>query len=142
MPPRVSLITLGVADVERSTAFYQAWGWPLSPASVPGEVSFFGTDGGFLAVWRREDLAADARQTLPGNGFRDVSLAVNCRDREEADEAVAAAVAAGAVLVRPAEPTDWGGYVGYLTDPDGHLWEIAVNPAWPIGPDGRPALPR
>lgn len=110
VPARVSLVTLGVADVARSTEFYERLGSPLSSASVPGEVSFFRTAGGPLAVWGAAELAAEMG-------------------------------AAGATIVKGARPTDWGGYQGYFADPDGHVWEIAHNPGWPIGADGRPALP-
>ena len=143
VPARLSLVTLGVADVARSTEFYQRLGWPLSPASVAGEVSFFRTAGGFLAVWTTTELAAD-RNADPGAtaaGFRGVALAVNCESAEEVDEALATAVEAGASVVKEAALTDWGGYQGYFADPDGHVWEIAHNPGWPIGADGRPALP-
>ncbi len=142
VPARVSLVTLGVADVPLSTEFYERLGWPLSPASVPGEVSFFRTAGGFLAVWGASALAADMGTTdTGGTGFRGVALAVNCDSAEQVDEALSTAAEAGATIVREAEPTEWGGYQGYFADPDGHIWEVAHNPDWPIGDDGRPALP-
>ncbi len=141
-PPRVSLVTLGVADVARATAFYQALGWAPSPASVPGEVSFFPTAGGLLALWGTTDLAEDAGLPPgPPVGFRGVSLAINVETEAAVDEALAAAVAAGAELTQPARKVEWGGYNGYFTDPDGHVWEVAYNPGWPIGDDGRPRLP-
>jgi predicted lactoylglutathione lyase len=141
-PARVSLITLGVEDVARSTDFYLALGWPLSPASVPGEVSFFRTSGGLLALYAASALAADTglEQAPPGM-FRGVTTAVNCDDAGQVDAALEAAVAAGGVLTRAAQRADWGGYVGYFADPDGHVWEVAHNPGWPIGEDGRPQLP-
>lgn len=142
IPPRVSLVTLGVKDVARSTAFYVALGWPLSSASVPGDVSFFKTAGGLLAIWNEDLLAEDAG--LPrgavGDG-RGSALAINLESREEVDAALAAAAAAGATITKPAQATDWGGYNGYFADPDDHLWEVAHNPFWPIGDDGRPTLP-
>ena len=142
VPPRVSLVTLGVSDVARSTLFYAALGWPLSSASVPGEVSFFKTAGGLLAIWSREALAADAglpasQVAIPGGA----ALAMNLDSREQVDTALVAATAAGARLLMPGRETDWGGYNGYFADPDGHLWEVAFNPLWPIGRDGRPTLP-
>jgi hypothetical protein len=142
VPARVSLITLGANDVAASTRFYQALGWPLSSASVPGEVSFFRTAGGLLAIWGIEALADDAAVDADsGRVHSSSSLAINLESREEVDAALAIAVAAGAHIAREAKATDWGGYNGYFTDPDGHLWEVAYNPFWPIGSDARPTLP-
>lgn len=142
IPPRVSLVTLGVRDVARSTAFYQALGWPLSPASVPGVVSFFNTAGGLLGLYGHDALAEDAGlEPAPPPRFRGASLAVNLEGRAEVDRAFEQASAAGGEIVKPPKATEWGGYSGYFADPDGHLWEVAHNPAWPIGPDQRPELP-
>jgi hypothetical protein len=142
VPARVSLVTLGVADVARSTAFYTALGWPLSSASLPEEVSFFRTEGGLLAVWGVGNLAADAGAAGPvAAGFRGVALAINVEGEAAVDAALAAAERAGGTVARPATKTEWGGYSGYFADPDGHLWEVAHNPFWPIGADGRPQLP-
>jgi uncharacterized protein len=137
-------VTLGVRDVPRSTEFYLALGFPLSKASVPGDVSFFNTAGGLLAVWGDKDLANDAgASTQPAGdpGYRGFALAMNLDSRDDVDAFIAVAVAAGARVTRPAQATDWGGYNGYFADPDGHLWEVAHNPFWPIGEDGRPILP-
>ncbi len=142
VPARVSLATLGVADVARATAFYAALGWRLSPASVPGVVSFFDTAGGRLALYGATDLATDAGVApRAGDGPRGVSLAVNVDRPEDVDAALRDAVRAGATLTRPGFDTDWGGRLGYFTDPDGHLWEVAYNPGFPIGADGVPQLP-
>jgi predicted lactoylglutathione lyase len=141
VPAVLSLITLGVADVAASTRFYETLGFPLSSASVAGEVSFFRTTGGLLAVWGNDELRKDARAATGDAGFRGVSLAINVGSREAVDDALATAQAAGATIPRPAEATDWGGYNGYFADPDGHLWEVAHNPFWPLGPDGMPQLP-
>jgi predicted lactoylglutathione lyase len=142
VPARVSLVTLGVKDVARSTLFYADLGWPISSASVPGEVSFFKTAGGLLAVWSEDALAEDAGVPADRAGaYRGIGLAINVESREEVDSALAAAVAAGAQITRAAMETDWGGYNGYFADPDGHLWEVAHNPFWPIGEDDRPTLP-
>jgi predicted lactoylglutathione lyase len=142
VPARVSLVTLGVKDVVRSTAFYAALGWPLSSASVPGDVSFFKTSGGLLAIWNEDLLAEDAGLTGGAVGDRrGHALAINLESREDVDAALATAAAAGARITKPARATDWGGYNGYFADPDGHLWEVAHNPFWPIGDDGRPTLP-
>jgi uncharacterized protein len=141
IPARISLVTLGVSDVTRSTQFYAGLGWPLSSSSVPGQVSFFRTAGGLLGLFGVDDLAADAHQPEVGpSGFRGVSLAINCASRDEVDEAFRTAEAAGATIIKPAEATDWGGYSGYFADPDGHAWEIAHNPGWPLGDDGLPVL--
>lgn len=141
-PARVSLVTLGVSDVALSTEFYERLGWSLSSASVPGQVSFFRTAGGILALYGAADLAADigsANSTLPG--FRGLALAINCDNREQVDETLRTAENAGATVLKPARVAEWGGYSGYFADPDGHVWEVAHNPAWPIGEDGRPMLP-
>ena len=141
-PPRVSLATLGVADVVRATEFYESLGWRLSPASVPGLVSFFQTAGGLLSLVKTDDISADAG--LPpreSTDFRGVMLAINVESRAAVDEALRAVVQAGAVLVKAGGATDWGGYLGYFTDPDGHLWEITWNPGFPLTADGVPQLP-
>ena len=139
--PLISLVTLGVADVEASTAFYESLGFDLSSASVPGEVSFFKTAGGLLGLYGRNALAADCLSDPAGEGFRAVTLAVNVESRDEVDDAIATATAAGATIHKQAQATEWGGYHGYFADIDGHLWEVAHNPFWPFGPDGRPVLP-
>jgi hypothetical protein len=143
VPAVVGLVTLGVADVPAATRFYQEIGFPLASSSVEGEVSFFRTAGGLLALWGTDDLRTDAGLdvTATKGAYREFSLAINVGSREEVDAALAAAEAAGARITRAAEPTDWGGYNGYFADPDGHLWEIAHNPFWPLGSDGVARLP-
>lgn len=142
MPAAISLVTLGVRDVAAATRFYETLGFPLSSASVPGEVSFFRTAGGLLALWGADALAADAAVTdAPVIGFRGVALAINLPSREAVDNALAAASAAGAPILRPAQETDWGGYQAYFADLDGHAWEIAHNPFWPLDERGLPQLP-
>ena len=142
MTAAISLVTLGVRDVAASTAFYQRLGFPLSSASVPGEVSFFRTAGGLLGLWSARELAADARREPPAApAFREVSLAVNVASQAEVDEALAAARVAGADVLKAGEATDWGGYQGYFADPDGHVWEVAHNPFWPLDAKGLPVLP-
>jgi uncharacterized protein len=142
VPAMISLVTLGVSDVAVSTEFYRALGFELSSASVPGEVSFFRTSGGLLGLFGEDDLAADAH-TPPrtADGFRGVTLAINVASVDAVRAALAVAVAAGAALPKPGRATEWGGYNGYFADPDGHLWEVAHNPFWPLGPDGLPQLP-
>ncbi|MGN6608065.1 MAG: VOC family protein [Jatrophihabitans sp.] len=142
VPPVLGLVTLGVRDVAAATAFYERLGWPLSPASVPGDVSFFRTAGATVALWGDESLRADT--AAPANGgtaFRGVALAINLPSREDVDAGLAAAVAAGGSIARPAEATDWGGYNGYFADLDGHLWELAHNPHWPLDERGLAQLP-
>ena len=142
LTPAISLVTLGVRDVAASTAFYQALGFPLSSASVPGQVSFFRTTGGLLGLYGADDLADDAQLPRSGSaGFRGVSLAVNLADRDAVDEAIATAEAAGAQVLKPAQATEWGGYHAYFADPDGHAWEVAHNPFWPLDERGLPVLP-
>jgi uncharacterized glyoxalase superfamily protein PhnB len=93
-------------------------------------------------VWSREELAQDANQVDADDpGFRGVSLAINCASRDEVDDVFRTAGEAGATIIKPAEATHWGGYSGYFADPDGHAWEIAHNPGWPLGDDGLPVLP-
>jgi uncharacterized protein len=142
IPARVSLVTLGVQEVASSTRFYQALGWELSSASQQGEVSFFRTAGGLLGLYGEGDLAVDARaKPRTDFGFRGVTLAINVEDRAQVDAALQAAAEAGGTIVKPAQENEWGGYHGYFADPDGHLWEVAHNPFFPIAPDGRPTLP-
>jgi uncharacterized protein len=130
----VSLVTLGVTDLARATSFYEALGWRRAAASVAGAVTFFhGTP--VLALFGLDDLAADAR--LPRSRPGGSSLAVNLRDEASVDALLAAAERAGASIAKPAGPTDWGGYSGYFLDPDGHLWEVAHNPGFPLDEHGR-----
>jgi catechol 2,3-dioxygenase-like lactoylglutathione lyase family enzyme len=139
IPARVNLVTLGVSDVARAVAFYERLGWRRSTES-PDTVAFFDLGAVVLAVWSRDELAADARQTAaPGPGA--FSLAINLRTREAVDEALATAVAAGATVLRPAEATPWGGYTAYFADPDGHAWELAWNPGFPLDDQGHVQLP-
>jgi uncharacterized protein len=137
----VSLITLGVSDLDRSTAFYEALGWQRSSASVAGEVTFLRGGTVALALWGRDALAADAGVPVTG-APGPIALAVNLPDPASVDALLGAAAGAGGRVTKPAERTDWGGYSGYLADPDGHLWEVAHNPHWPLDGDGRIDLPR
>lgn len=138
--PRISLITLAVRDLPAAIRFYEALGWRRS--SVGGDdVAFFQAGGSILAVWSRDELAADADVSPEGSGFRSFSLAYNVRTPEEVDAALAAAESAGARITRPAEKAFWGGRTGYFADPDGHLWEVAWNPSFPIDETGAIHLP-
>ncbi|HEY5081022.1 MAG TPA: VOC family protein [Bauldia sp.] len=127
MEQRVSLITLGVADLDRSRRFYERLGWKRG--NKDEGVVFFQVPGGVFALWSRSDLAADARLPDAG-GFGGVALAYNTRSHEEVDAVLAEAAGAGARILKPAEETFWGGYSGYFADPDGHPWEVAWNPGW------------
>jgi catechol 2,3-dioxygenase-like lactoylglutathione lyase family enzyme len=138
MQQRVSLITLGVSDIQRAWAFYEALGW--SGQSPDGEVVFFQSGGMVLALWGRDHVAEDSALDDPG-GWGGVTLAHNVTTPAEVDEVLAEAEAAGARISRPGAPTSWGGYTGVFVDPDGHPWEVAHNPAWPLGPDGSITLP-
>ncbi len=143
MEPRISLITLGVADIARATAFYGRLGWTPAPPSNE-HVTFFQAGGMILGLYGRKALADDAGLPLDaapeGNSIR-VSLAYNTRTRDEVDAVLEDASAAGAEIVKPAEEAFWGGYSGYFADPDGHLWEVAWNPHFPIAEDGSIRLP-
>jgi uncharacterized protein len=134
MEQRVSLITLGVADLARSLRFYESLGWRR--ANQHAEVVFFQAGGLVLGLWARAALAADAGLPEEGSGFRGIALAYNARSRAEVDAVLAEAAAAGATITKPAEDAFWGGYSGYFADPDGHLWEAAWNPDWTILDDG------
>jgi predicted lactoylglutathione lyase len=129
-PQRLSLVTLGVTDVARSTAFYERLGWSRSPSSQES-ITFFTMQGSALALFGREPLAHDVGLPAAGSGFRGVTLALNCDSRDEVDEVFAAWCDAGATAVKRPEEVFWGGYSSYAADPDGHLWEIAHNPSSP-----------
>ena len=134
IPARVNLVTLGVADLTRSRAFYAALGWRESSASQD-DVAFLQLGSLVLGLWDGGALADDAQLSAPGAPGA-MSLAINLPSREETDEAYAVAVAAGATVLKPPQEVFWGGYSGYFADPDGHLWEVAHNPFWELQPDG------
>lgn len=140
IPQRVSLITLGVADLKRSRAFYAALGWNESPQSQEA-VAFYQLHGAVLGLFGLGDLAAD--QGRPGKrlGTGAVTLAQNFATEAEVDSAYADALAAGATGLKAPQKVFWGGYSGYWADPDGHVWEVAMNPFWPLAPDGSLTLP-
>ena len=140
MEQRVSLITLGVADLVRSRDFYQRLGWKRSMAQSEGIV-FFQAGGMGLALYPRDELAKDANLSAHGGGFSGMTLAYNARSREEVDAVLAQASAAGAKILKPAEEAFWGGYSGYFSDPDGFAWEVAWNPSFPIAADGSIRIP-
>jgi uncharacterized protein len=137
----VSLITLGVADIDRATRFYEHLGWQRSSASVDDIVSFLRGGVVVLALFGSGPLAEDAGVDSTPRGAARVALAMNVASEDEVDHTIARAEQAGARITKPAARSDWGGYSGYLSDPDGHLWEIAHNPTFRLLPDGRVQLP-
>ena len=140
MEQRISLITLGVSDLDRSREFYERLGWRRSMAGSEGIV-FFQAGGMALGLYPREELAKDATVPPDGQGFRSVTLAYNARSRAEVDSVLEEAKAAGANILKPAQEVFWGGYSGYFSDPDGFLWEVAWNPFFVIEDGGSIRLP-
>lgn len=133
MNPRISMVALAVKDLAVSREFYEK-GLGFPRLDSPPTVAFFNLNGTWLGLSEREDLAADAGVSSEGSGYRGFSLAHNVASPEEVDATLDAVVAAGAKLVKPPQKAHWGGYHGYFSDPDGHLWEVAYNPfAW-VGP--------
>ncbi|MCG7600786.1 VOC family protein [Halomonas sp. McH1-25] len=136
----MSLITLGVDDLARSRQFYETGlGWRVGQA-VENEVVFFQLNGLILSLYHRNAMVKDIGISDNGDGFGGITLAYNARSREEADVVLSEAKQAGSRLVKPAQATTWGGYVGYFADPDGHIWEVAHNPYFPIDAEGRTTL--
>jgi|SRR5262245_24523198 len=139
--PRITLLTLCVGDLARSTVFYQALGFRRKARKAPG-VAFFEAGGVILSLWDAEELAKDAEMEVDTpSRFRGVSLAWNCASRDDVDVAMARAAAIGGTLVRAPKTVFWGGYTGYFADPDGHLWEVAYNPDFALSADGRLQVP-
>lgn len=135
MEQRMSVVTLGVADLERSRRFYEdGLGW--KPSTDDEGIVFYQINGSVLALFPRERLAEDAEMPAEGSGFGGVTLAHCTRSRDEVDEVMSEAEAAGARILKPAEDAFWGGYSGYFADPDGHPWEVAWNPFWTLTEDG------
>ena len=134
MEQRVSVVTLGVEDVERARAFYESLGW--TTGAEPGDdVVFFQAGGMVVALWSRASLAEDSA-VEDGGGWGGVTLAHNVGSSAEVDAVLAKAAAAGATIGRPGAETFWGGYSGVFLDPDGHPWEVAHNPHWTLSDDG------
>ena len=134
-PQRVTLITLGVADLERSKAFYGALGW-VPTREVPGQVVFYQINGMAFGLFRLGPLAEDQGRPDATLGTGAVTLAQNFESEAEVDAAYKAALEAGATALKAPEKVFWGGYSGYYADPDGHVWEVAHNPFWALNPDG------
>jgi uncharacterized protein len=140
MEQRLSLITLGISDLDRARRFYEALGWKTG-AKEADDVAFFQAGGLAVALWDRAKLAEDSVVT-DGGGWGGVTLAYNTRTPDEVDRVIEEARAAGATIGREPAETFWGGYSGIFIDPDGHPWEVAHNPRWAIEEDGSLTLPK
>ena len=138
MEQRLSCVTLGVRDLTRSVAFYRALGWSPREDDLD-DIFFFAAGGLVVALWDRASLAEDSCVT-DSAGWGGITLAHNVRSPSEVDAVLAEAVEAGATLGRAGAPTEWGGYSGVFLDPDGHPWEVAHNPGWPLREDGSVVL--
>jgi uncharacterized protein len=136
---RVSLITLGVRDLARARAFYEALGW-ATRAAPADDVVFFQSGGLVVALWDRARLAEDSG-VADGGGYGGITLAHNVRSPAEVDAVLTEAAAAGATIARAGAETFWGGYSGVFVDPEGHPWEVAHNPGWELDADGSVRLP-
>ena len=135
MEQRMSLVTLGVADLRRARRFYEnGLGW--TPGFASDDVVFYETGGPIIGLWSRRALAGDAQIEDDDASFSGIALAHNVRSRADVEAVLAEAAAAGAAILKSAEDTPWGGDSGYFADLDGHLWEVAWNPAWHIGENG------
>ena len=139
MKPSVSLVTLGVADYEAATTFYEALGWSVTWEAQ--ETAFFQANGVVLTLWGREKLAADTGVADEGASWSGITLAHNAASREEVDAIVEAARRNGAEIAREPAETFYGGYAGVFRDLDGHAWEVAHNPGFGLEPDGSVILP-
>jgi catechol 2,3-dioxygenase-like lactoylglutathione lyase family enzyme len=142
MNPRITVVTLGVSDIPRSRRFYcEGLGFEASSASNPNVV-FIHAGGVVLGLYSRSALAEDAHLPPEGSGFGGITLAWNLRAKAEVDAALIVAEKAGAKILKTAREVFWGGYSGYFADPDGHPWEVAYNPHWPLDAAGGGILPR
>ena len=139
MEQRLSLVTLGVSDLARARAFYEALGWKTR-AGPEDDVVFFQSGGMIVALWGRDQLAEDSGVEDNG-GWGGITLAYNARSPAEVDTVIEEARGAGARIAREGAETFWGGYSGVFVDPDGHPWEVAHNPHWTIADDGSTRLP-
>jgi catechol 2,3-dioxygenase-like lactoylglutathione lyase family enzyme len=139
MEQRLSLITLGISDLDRARKFYEALGWKTG-AEEADDVAFFQAGGMVVALWGLEKLAEDSTVTV-GKGWGGITLAYNTRSPKEVDDVIEEARAAGATIGREPAETFWGGYSAVFIDPDGYPWEVAHNPRWTIEDDGSVTLP-
>ena len=140
MEPRLSLITLGVADLDRATSFYEELGWPRRVRSAQG-VTFFQIGGLGLSLYPRAELARDAGVPLENRPSQGFTLAYNTRSRDEVGKVLAQAEALGGQITQQAQDAAWGGHHGHFCDPDGFLWEVAWNPSFVLEDDGSLVLP-
>jgi predicted lactoylglutathione lyase len=142
MSAHITLITLGVADVAKATAFYETLGFVRSKKASQESVSFFRAGGVVLALWSREAQRDDAKANELWTGNGGIVVAQNVASERDVDAVMARAEAAGARILKPSAKTFWGGYDGYFADPDGHVWEVAFNPHWELDEQGRIDLPK
>ena len=141
VPARLGLVTLGVADLDRSIGFYRALGWEECSSSIEGVIHWFRTADTNIGLFPYEELAEDAAITSPTRGsFGGITLAINVEQPGDVDALIAEAVAAGGSILKPGTDAVFG-RSGYFADPDGYPWEVAYNPAFPIGEDGRLTIP-
>ena len=140
MEQRFTILTIGVTDLQRSTEFFEKLGWQRSVKDAQG-ISFFQCGSVAISLYPRSELAKDANVQLDNKGSGDFAIAYNTRLKEEVDAVLDEAKSAGAEIVKPAEEAFWGGYSGYFRDLDGHLWEVAWNPGFPLDDKGAVCLP-
>ncbi len=138
MQQRISIITLGVSDLKKSRAFYDALGWEMASSDEEAKniVAYNMTNGMALALFGRDALAQDAEVDAAGDGFRGVTIAYNVDTKDDVTKVLSEAGKAGGQIVKPAHDVFWGGHSGYFSDPDGHLWEVAFNPFSALGANG------
>ncbi len=133
MKPRINIITLGTNNLDLATNFYEK-GLRFPKLAFDGDISFFELNGSWLALYPWDLLAADATVDKSGSGFRGVTLAHNVNSEDKVEDILKEAKVAGASIIKPAQKTDWGGFSGYFSDLDNHLWEVAFNPFFWPGP--------
>ncbi len=136
MEQRISIITLGVVDLKRARAFYDALGWKVASEEQAEQIVAYDLNGMTLALYPLDKLAEDAKIEVKRSGYSTSTIAYNVRSEEEVDSTLQEAVMAGGELIKPAEKVFWGGYSGYFADPDKNLWEVAYNPFSKLGPNG------
>lgn len=143
VPPHFAIVTLGVHDLQRSARFYRDLGWEQHGDLAQG-ITWFRTSGTWVGLFGYEALAEDATLPVPEEDlppYRGITLALNLASEDAVDLALARVHEVGGRIVKPAARTEWGGYSGYFADPDGHLWEVAHNPGFPLDEDGRITIP-